>query len=82
MTTNIDLRGKFIHCTEEQHQEVYHLIEKLGYKQWDTPFGAWIEEWSEGVYVRCDGEYLCSHHAGEPTLTLEELREIDNTLKP
>jgi len=77
----VDLRGKFIPCTEEQHEEVYHLLEKLGYKQWDSPFAEWIEEWSDGVYVSCEGECLCIHHQDEPTLTLEELREIAKNVK-
>jgi hypothetical protein len=82
MTTTVDLRGKFIPCTEEQHEEVYHLLRKLGYRQWDSPFASWIEEWSEGVGVCLDGDYFCCRLQEKPTLTLEELREIANSVKP
>ena len=77
----VDVRNRFIPCTEEQHKEVYHLLRKLGYKQWDDEAHGW-RDFCEGVTLGKDGEFFCYTRNGRPTLTIEELREIAKNVKP
>jgi hypothetical protein len=76
-----DPRGFFIPCTEEQHKEVYQLLRKLGYRQWDDEAHGW-RDYCEGVTLGKDGAFFCYTINGRPTLTLEELREIAKNVKP
>jgi hypothetical protein len=80
----VDLRGKFIPCTEEQHQEVYGLLSKLGCLPWINQSAAkHCGARCKGVQVYPTNYYLTNgHQGGYPTLTLEELREIAKTVKP
>ena len=79
----IDLRERFIPCTEEQVDEVCDLLDALGCLPWRNRIGAkyWFER-CKGVKVYPISYYLVTdRQGGYPTLTLEELREIANSVK-
>jgi hypothetical protein len=78
----VDLRNRFIPCTEEQVDEVCDLLDKLGFKAASTESREWAEV-CNGVQVFPTKNYQAYvNFADYPTLTLEELREIANHSNP
>ena len=78
----VDLRGRFIPCTEEQVDEVCDLLEKLGCDtEGFTEPRVWMG-WCTGVIVNYDLSYQTfRNYEVYPTLTIEELREMVKNVK-
>jgi hypothetical protein len=79
----VDLQNRFIPCTEEQVDEVCDLLDALGCLPWvSRAAGGYWGARCKGVKVYPTNYYLTNEHqGGYPTLTLEELREIANSVK-